>query len=232
MIEEKYKVAAEYVETGVEGIKRTGIKVLAMKDGYVKTLMPLEGNVNHVGIMYAGSLFTIGECMGGAIYGVAFDVKRFYPIVKEVTIKFRRPVVTDVTLELEMSEKEAEGIQQEAEEKGKADYTLDLELKDTNGETVCAVNGIWQSRPVQPGSTNSEGSGGYGKPVSRRPASVRSTRGSRYVPRKGVQWIRCCPGSPSPICLGSVSSLPLQSRPAQISEGTQDSTERQHASET
>ena len=91
MIEEKYKVAAEYVETGVEGIKRTGIKVLAMKDGYVKTLMPLEGNVNHVGMMYAGSLFTIGECMGGAIYGVAFDVKRFYPIVKEVTIRFRRP---------------------------------------------------------------------------------------------------------------------------------------------
>ena len=65
MIEEKYKVAAGYVESGVEGIKRTGIKVLAMRDGYVKTLMPLEENVNHVGIMYAGSLFTIGECMGG-----------------------------------------------------------------------------------------------------------------------------------------------------------------------
>jgi hypothetical protein len=151
MIEEKYKVTAGYVETGVEGIKRTGIKVLAMKDRYVKTLMPLEGNVNHVGIMYAGSLFTIGECMGGAIYGVAFDVKRFYPIVKEVTIKFRRPVVTDVTLELEMSRQEAETIQQEAEEKGKADFTLDLELKDTNGEMVCAVSGIWQIRKIPEG---------------------------------------------------------------------------------
>jgi hypothetical protein len=151
MIEEKYKVTAEYVETGVEGIKRTGIKVLAMKDGYVKTLMPLEGNVNHVGIMYAGSLFTIGECMGGAIYGVAFDVQRFYPIVKEVTIKFRRPAVTDVTLELEMSQQEAEAIQQEAEEKGKADFALDLELKDTNGERVCEVNGIWQIRKIPEG---------------------------------------------------------------------------------
>jgi len=151
MIEDKYKVTAGYVETGVEGIQRTGIKVLAMKDRYVKTLMPLAGNVNHVGIMYAGSLFTIGECMGGAIYGVAFDVKRFYPIVKEVTIKFRRPVVTDVTLELEMSENEAEAIQQEAEEKGKADFTLDLELKDTNGETVCAVSGIWQIRKIPEG---------------------------------------------------------------------------------
>ena len=151
MIEEKYKVTAEYVETGVEGIQRTGIKVLAMKDRYVKTLMPLEGNVNHVGIMYAGSLFTIGECMGGAIYGVAFDIERFYPIVKEVTIKFRRPVVTDVTLELEMSEEDVGRIQQEAEEKGKADFTLDLELKDTNGETVCMVSGIWQIRKIPEG---------------------------------------------------------------------------------
>jgi hypothetical protein len=152
MIEEKYKVAAKYIETGVEGIKRTGIKVLAMRDRYVKTLMPLEGNVNHVGIMYAGSLFTIGEAMGGAIWGASFDVRRFFPIVKEVTIKFRRPVVTDVTLELEMSEEDADRIQQEAEEAGKADYTLDLELKDTNGETVSLVHGIWQIRKIPEGT--------------------------------------------------------------------------------
>ena len=73
------------------------------------------------------------------------------PIVKEVTIKFRRPVVTDVTLELEMDEETAGGIQKEAEEKGKADYTLDLELKDTNGETVSLVHGIWQIRKVPEG---------------------------------------------------------------------------------
>ena len=151
MIEDKYKKVAEYVETGVEGIKRTGLKVLEMRDRYVKTLMPLEGNVNHVGIMYAGSLFTIGECMGGAIYGVAFDYRRFFPIVKEVTIKFRRPVVTDVTLELEMDEKTADRIQQEAEDKGKADFTLDLDLKDTNGETVSSVHGIWQIRKLPEG---------------------------------------------------------------------------------
>ena len=151
MIEEKYKTVSEYVESGVEGIKRTGLKVLEMRDRYVKTLMPLEGNVNHVGIMYAGSLFTIGECMGGAIYLAAFDYRRFFPIVKEVTIKFRRPVVTDVTLELEMSEEEADRIQQEAEDRGKADFALDLELKDANGDTVSSVHGIWQIRKIPEG---------------------------------------------------------------------------------
>ena len=151
MIEDKYKAVAEYVESGVEGIKRTGLRVLAMRDRYLKTLMPLAGNVNHVGIMYAGSLFTIGECMGGAICGAAFDYGRFFPIVKEVSIKFRRPVVTDVTLELEMGQEEADRIQQEAEEKGKADFTLDLELKDANNETVSTVHGVWQIRKIPEG---------------------------------------------------------------------------------
>jgi hypothetical protein len=152
MIEGKYKAMAEYVESGIEGIRRTGIKVLEMRDRYVKTLMPLEGNINHVGIMYAGSLFTLGETMGGAISGVAFDLEQFFPIVKDITIKFRRPAVTDVTLELTMGEDEADRIQQEAQEKGKADFTLDLELKDTNGETVSLVHGVWQIRKIPEGT--------------------------------------------------------------------------------
>ena len=72
MIDEKYKALALFVESGIEGIRRTGLKVLSLRDRYVKLLMPLQGNINHVGIMYAGSLFTIGEVMGGAIFGASF----------------------------------------------------------------------------------------------------------------------------------------------------------------
>jgi hypothetical protein len=151
MIEAKYQAMAEYVESGLEAIKRTGIKILEMRDRHVKTLMPLEGNVNHVGMMYAGSLFTIGEGMGGAISAVSFDRSRFFPIVKEVNIRFRRPAVTDVTLEFEMSEEEADRIQKEAEEKDKADFALELELKDTSGEVVSIVRGVWQIRKIPEG---------------------------------------------------------------------------------
>jgi hypothetical protein len=154
MTEAKYKALAAYVESGVEAIRRTGLRVLEMRDRYVKTLMPLEGNVNHVGIMYAGSLFSIGEGMGGAVHLVSFDRERFFPIVKEITIKFRRPAVTDVTLEYEMSEEAVLRIQREAEEKDKADFTLDLELKDASGDTVASVHGIWQIRRTPEGMKN------------------------------------------------------------------------------
>ena len=53
-----------------------------------------------------------------------------------------------------MTEEEAGRIQQEAEEKGKADYTMDIDIKDNNGEVVSQVHGIWQIRKIPEGMPN------------------------------------------------------------------------------
>jgi thioesterase domain-containing protein len=151
VIDEKYRAVAEPLVGAVEAIARTGIRIVALSDRYAKMLMPLEGNVNHVGMMYAGSLFTLGEIAGGAIHTVAVDVTKLVPIVKEVSIRYRRPAMTDVTVEVAMSAEEASRIQAEALEKGKADFALDLELKDANGEVVSIVGGTWQSRLIPEG---------------------------------------------------------------------------------
>jgi acyl-coenzyme A thioesterase PaaI-like protein len=148
VIDEKYTGADTLLVDAVEGIKRTGIRVLALRDRYAKMLMPLEGNGNHVGMMYAGSLFTLGEIAGGAIHVVSFDMTRLFPLVKEIHIRFRRPALTDVTMEVELGAQEASRIEAEALEKGKADYVLNLELEDTNGEVVAVVNGTWQVRAM------------------------------------------------------------------------------------
>jgi acyl-coenzyme A thioesterase PaaI-like protein len=146
MIDKKYKSLAEQTVNLVEGIKRTGLQIIGMKDGYVKLMMPLAGNVNHVGIMYAGSLFTIGEVTGGIYWGLEFDVEKFYPIVKEINIQFRKPAATDVTLERAFDSAETKRIEAEAEQNGKADFTLDLEITDAGDQVVSLVRGIWQIR--------------------------------------------------------------------------------------
>jgi acyl-coenzyme A thioesterase PaaI-like protein len=151
VIDEKYTGADKLLVDAVEGIKRTGIRVLSLRDRYAKMLMPLEGNGNHVGMMYAGSLFTLGEIAGGAIHVTSFDMGRLFPLVKKIEIRFRRPAVTDVTLEVEISAEEASRIQAEALEKGKADYVLNLELKDASGEVVSIVEGTWQVRAMTEG---------------------------------------------------------------------------------
>jgi acyl-coenzyme A thioesterase PaaI-like protein len=152
VIDKKYAELCKTAIASVPGIERTGLKILELRERYAKALMPLdEGNTNHVGIMYAGSLFTLGEFAGGAIHLVSMDCTKFFPIVKEVRIRFRRPAMSDITMEVSMSDQEARRLEAEAQRNGKADYELRLELKDQSGETVAEVGGVWQIRKIPEG---------------------------------------------------------------------------------
>ncbi|MBW1709363.1 MAG: PaaI family thioesterase [Deltaproteobacteria bacterium] len=138
----------KFSEKKVAFIERMGLGVVESKPRYVKLKAPLEGNENHIGIMYAGALFTLAEVPGGALFATSFDTSKYYPIVKELSIRFRRPATTDVTIEMEMTTEEIERIQAQADENGKADYILEGEIKDASGEVVALSKGIYQIRAV------------------------------------------------------------------------------------
>ena len=98
MIDEKYTSYLSMISK-LEVIQRTGLQIIELRDNYTKLVMPIDINKNHVGIMYAGSLFSLGEIIGGIMWGVMFDKENYYPVVKEVNIQFKRPAMTDVSLE-------------------------------------------------------------------------------------------------------------------------------------
>ena len=134
------------VETGIPFCERTGIELIECETGYVKMRMPFEPNINHVSMMYAGALFTLAEVPGGALFMTAFDGKKYYPIVKDMKIRFRRPARTAITVEVRMGPEEVEAIQAEAEREGKADYSWKCELKDESGEVVALTENLYQLR--------------------------------------------------------------------------------------
>ena len=146
MIDEKYRDAVPLLEKAVPLIEKTGVKIVELRDRFARIVMPFEPTINHIGIMYGGSLFILAEFSGGVIYYVSFDTTKFYPIVKEVSIRYRRPATTDVTLEVSLEPGEVEMIQQAAQKEGKKDWTMDLELKDAHGEVCSIVHGTWQLR--------------------------------------------------------------------------------------
>ena len=127
-------------------LKHTGVVVDHAERGFVRLRMPFEPNVNHVGMMYAGALFTLAEVPGGTLFLTTFDPTRFYPIVKDLKIRFRRPALTDITVEVRMDDEEAARIMEEAEANGKADYSWACELKDTSGEVVAISQNLYQMR--------------------------------------------------------------------------------------
>jgi len=150
-IDPKFAEVARLAIDLVEGIKRTGLEILELADRHVRLRMPLQGNSNHVGIMYAGSLFTLGEITGGIIPAVSMDLTHLVPIVKEVNIRFRAPAMSDVFLTADIGADEAANIYRTAVEQGKADFKLDLELQDVNGAVVAIVSGTWQVRSISRG---------------------------------------------------------------------------------
>jgi len=127
-------------------LERTKIAVDHAERGFVRLRMPFEPNVNHVGMMYAGALFTLAEVPGGTIFITSFDAKRFYPIVKDLQIRFRRPAMSDITVEVRISEEEIARIEAEADANGKADYAWECELKDATGEVVAISQNTYQMR--------------------------------------------------------------------------------------
>ena len=138
----------ELIETKVGFVERMGLKVLELSPRFVKLLAPLNGNENHVGTMYAGAMFTLAEIPGGAVFLTSFDISKYYPLVKEMNIRFLKPATSDLTIELSLSEDKVSRIIADADENGKADFTLEGELKDESGRVVAVSSGVYQIRTI------------------------------------------------------------------------------------
>ncbi len=140
------EIARQFTEEKIAFVKRMNLKAEVLESGFVRLRVPLAGNENHIGTMYAGALFTLAEIPGGALFITSFDASKFYPIIKEMNLRFRRPATGDIVVEARISDAEIERLQTEAQTHGKADYTLELQLLDSHGEVVALSRGVYQLR--------------------------------------------------------------------------------------
>ncbi len=131
---------------GIAFVERSGLEVLEVEPGRCVLRMPAEPNVNHFGTMYAGALYTLGEVPGGVLFFATFDAERFFPLVKESTIRYRRPGRGAITVEATISADDVERLTAEATEHGKASFDLTLELVDEQGEVVAIMTSAYQMR--------------------------------------------------------------------------------------
>ncbi len=86
------------------------------------------------------------EISAGALFFMTFDFAKYFPLLKEMNIQFKKMVLSDLTIEISMSKEEADRISREADESGKADFTLTAELKDEKNDIVAITKGLFQIR--------------------------------------------------------------------------------------
>jgi hypothetical protein len=88
--------------------------------------------------------------LGGLLALATFDLEGelagFVPLVKESTIRFRRPALGVVRASASLSASEVERVRADALATGKGEFVLEATLTDTQGEVVASTAGTYQVR--------------------------------------------------------------------------------------
>ena len=132
--------------TTIPAAHKLGVKAVEARRGHAAATVPLEGNGNRFGVVYAGVEFTVAEILGGIIAIASFDAAKFYPLVKKLDIEFTAAARSDLRAEASLDEDELQRIETEAAEKGKADFALNAVVRDEAGQTVAVTRGLYQLR--------------------------------------------------------------------------------------
>ena len=134
------------IESTIPIAHKMGLKVVEARPGFAATTVPAEGNGNHFGVIYAGVLFTVAEILGGIIPLITFDTAKYFPLVKNLDIQFVAMAKSDVRAEASLDDETIARVEAEAAERGKADFTLEAAVTDTDGQTVATTRGLYQLR--------------------------------------------------------------------------------------
>ena len=129
-----------------------GIRIIDAGPGRATVELPAGPNGNHFGVLYAGSLFTAAEVLGGIIPQASFDFQGelvgFVPLVKKAEISYVRPGMGDVRASATVAAEEIERVRQEALENGKAEFVIEAEIVDGNGTVVATTRAVNQLRKL------------------------------------------------------------------------------------
>ncbi len=124
---------------------RTGFQVTELEAGLLRARMPLKGNRNHIGSMYAGALFTLAEIPGGVM--TIFDFGADYiPVLKSLEMTYLKMARTDIEVVFRMSERERVELKARVDTLGKTEFVLEGVLTDSGGNEVARSRALYQMR--------------------------------------------------------------------------------------
>ena len=131
-----YATLKPYIEETIPWVKASGLKAEVLENRHVVLRLPRDQHLNHVGIVYAGSLFMLMEIAGAALFGCTYPLGKYIPINKEMHIKFLKMGITDILCDLSISEEKAAAMIVPIDEKGKGEWVLEMDCRDTGGNVV------------------------------------------------------------------------------------------------
>lgn len=125
----------------IEYINIAGISPEVAELRHVKFRLPASKmHMNHVGMIYAGSYFVFVEATGASLIKCTYG-STYVPIIKNMSLDYKKPCTGDLVVDISMTEEEAEERIAYVKEHGKGQYPMEIPIADAEGN-VCAVANI------------------------------------------------------------------------------------------
>lgn len=135
-MERDYAALKPHIEEMIPWVKDSGLTAEVLEERHVVLRLPKDRHLNHVGIVYAGSLFMLMEISGAALFGCTYPFGRYIPINKRMSIDFLKMGTTDILCDLTMEEERAAEMIRPIDEKGKGEWVLEMDCRDTAGTVI------------------------------------------------------------------------------------------------
>lgn len=132
------RLKALFTESPIKWAKESEIYPEILEERHVKVAMPPEKHINHVNIIYAGSIFTLAELSAGALFFATYGFEDFAPIVSEASITYQKPIKGLMYVEESFTREEADALIAPVLERGKGSIHLEVRVRNEEGEP-CAV---------------------------------------------------------------------------------------------
>jgi thioesterase domain-containing protein len=126
-------------------LEQMGVCVVEFNKDTVITKVPKKGNTNHLGTIYAGVIFSLAEFTGVPLMYPKFTNEVLY-IMKDMSIRYRRPATTDLTVTATFTDEDAAFCRAELDKEGKVDFLIEMEVKDETGEVVALTKNLYHLR--------------------------------------------------------------------------------------
>jgi acyl-coenzyme A thioesterase PaaI-like protein len=132
--------------SAIPAAHKLGVKVVEARRGFAAATVPVAGNGNHFGVVYAGVEFIVAEILGGIVAVASFDAAKYFPLVRNLDIAFVGMATTDLRAEATLDDDSIARVEAEVAANGKADYELEAVVTDANGQVVATTRGLYQLR--------------------------------------------------------------------------------------
>lgn len=117
----------------VKWLKNAGQYFDILEEGHVKVIVANELHLNHVNIIYAGSIFTFAEMSGGALFLSTYGFDQWLPILKKAEIRYMKPITGDFIIDIKLTEEEKKSKIQPIADRGRGEFLLSIPVIDTEG---------------------------------------------------------------------------------------------------